>query len=290
MTPRWFLLNSCLILFTYTLVAHKPGRSSNMQAHLQEHKMLLNRLFKKIDTNNDNFLDKAELLRVANHMDTLQLQDNVEHEFDSLDHNMDDLISIDECIHNHFDRKLTEEDAERILNGKYTKSETEFWIQRTIGKFRQADQDKDGYLSHNELKYYLHPEAYIEMKELLINETLQDHDKNANGLIEIEEFNSRGPESSLFDESVRPPNSADGIDMFNGPLDKDGDGTLDREEIWKWISMLESKYHLQEVEHMLSQVDDNRDGKISFEEVKKHDYKIMDSPITGHGRLYKDEL
>ena len=80
------------------------------------------------------------------------------------------------------------------------------------------------------------------------------------------------------------------MDTFKGPIDKNRDGTLDREEIWKWISMEESRYHLDEVEHMLGEVDDNKDGKISFEEVRKHDYKIMDSPITGHGRLYRDEL
>ena len=78
------------------------------------------------------------------------------------------------------------------------------------------------------------------------------------------------------------------MDMFTGPLDKDRDGTLNRDEIWKWISMEESRYHAEEVDHILSEADDNRDGRISFEEVKNHDYKIMDSPVTGYGRLFRD--
>ena len=130
------LLLSVLILSThdYTL-AHKR---SNMQAHLQEHLMLLTRLFNRIDNNNDNFLDKNELLAVASRMDSLHLEDNVEREFDSLDHDADDLVSIEECMHNHFDKKVTPQDIERIETEerKYTKSETEFWMLRSIRKFR----------------------------------------------------------------------------------------------------------------------------------------------------------
>ena len=52
--------------------------------------------------------------------------------------------------------------------------------------------------------------------------------------------------------------------------------------------MEETRYHEEEVDHILSEADDNRDGKISFEEVKNHDYKLMDSPVTGYGRLFRD--
>ena len=100
--------------------------------------MLLTRLFNRIDSNNDNFLDKNELLAVASRMDSLHLEDNVEREFDSLDHDADDLVSIEECMHNHFDKKVTPQDIERIEieERKYTKSETEFWMLRSIRKFR----------------------------------------------------------------------------------------------------------------------------------------------------------
>ena len=100
--------------------------------------MLLTKLFNRIDSNNDNFMDKNELLVVASQMDTLHLEDSVEHEFDSLDHDADDLISIEECMQNHFDRKVTPQDIQRIEveERKYTKSETEFWMQRSIRKFR----------------------------------------------------------------------------------------------------------------------------------------------------------
>lgn len=66
-------------------------------------------------------------------------------------------------------------------------------------RFRQADQNKDGYLSRSELKFFLHPEAYTEMKEVLVNETLEDHDMNRNGVIELEELKARG-NTALFDE------------------------------------------------------------------------------------------
>ena len=64
---------------------------------------------------------------------------------------------------------------------------------------RQADQNKDGYLSKSELKYFLHPESYVEMMEVLVNETLEDHDMNGNGVIELEELKARG-NTALFDE------------------------------------------------------------------------------------------
>ena len=112
------------------------GSSPSMQKHLQEHLKLLTRMFIRIDRDSDNFLDRNELLVVASEMDTLHLEDNVEQEFDSLDHDLDNLVSIEESVYNYFDKNITEGDIHRIEDGVYSKTQTEFWIKRSIRKFR----------------------------------------------------------------------------------------------------------------------------------------------------------
>ena len=112
------------------------GSSPSMQKHLQEHLTLLTRLFVRIDRNSDNFLDRQELLEIATEMDTLHLEDNVQQEFDSLDHDLDSLVSVEECVHNYFDKNISERDVERIEKGNFSNSQTDFWIKRSIRKFR----------------------------------------------------------------------------------------------------------------------------------------------------------
>ena len=107
-----------------------------MEEHLRAHIKQLEMVFEKIDANKDNFLDREEMIAVAGEMDRLHLSDDVEHEFLSLDHDGDKLVSVEECMFNHFDKNVTGEEVKSIENGKFSKEDSEFWMKRSIKKFR----------------------------------------------------------------------------------------------------------------------------------------------------------
>ena len=133
------------LLVVITLLLSVPlanGSNPTMQKHLQEHLKLLTRMFERIDRNSDNFLERNELLEVAAEMETLHLEDNVEQEFESLDHDLDNQVSVEECVYNYFDKNVTERDIKRVEEGSFSNSQTDFWMKRNIRKFRYYSHSK----------------------------------------------------------------------------------------------------------------------------------------------------
>ena len=61
-------------------------------------------------------------------------------------------------------------------------------LSRDERRFKQADQDKKGYLNKDDLTAFLHPEEYDHMKEMVIIETIEDIDKDKDGKISLAEY------------------------------------------------------------------------------------------------------
>lgn len=55
-------------------------------------------------------------------------------------------------------------------------------------RFDAADLDKDGALKKDEFVAYLYPADFPHMHDVEMERTLQDHDKNKDGIITKEEF------------------------------------------------------------------------------------------------------
>ena len=51
-----------------------------------------------------------------------------------------------------------------------------------------ADVDKDNKLTKEEYTAFLHPEEYDHMKDVVVDETLEDIDKDGDGFVSIEEY------------------------------------------------------------------------------------------------------
>ena len=61
-------------------------------------------------------------------------------------------------------------------------------ITRDERRFKQADTDSDGKLSREQFASFLHPESDDNMKPLVVQETLEDIDKDKDGSISIDEY------------------------------------------------------------------------------------------------------
>ena len=51
-----------------------------------------------------------------------------------------------------------------------------------------ADSNKDGKLDKHEFARFLHPEDYENMREIIIDEALQDMDKDRDGYVTEQEY------------------------------------------------------------------------------------------------------
>ena len=61
-------------------------------------------------------------------------------------------------------------------------------LRREQTRWKAADGDGDGRLSQLEFVALVHPELFAHMEKTLVEETLEDMDKNHNGRIERDEF------------------------------------------------------------------------------------------------------
>ena len=52
-------------------------------------------------------------------------------------------------------------------------------------RWHTADEDKDGTLNKLEFKHFLHPEESDHMRDIVVSETLDDIDKDGDGLISL---------------------------------------------------------------------------------------------------------
>ena len=52
-------------------------------------------------------------------------------------------------------------------------------------RWQAADENNDGNLDKLEFKHFLHPEESHHMRDVVINETISDLDKNGDGLISL---------------------------------------------------------------------------------------------------------
>ena len=73
--------------------------------------------------------------------------------------------------------------------------------------------------------------------------------------------------------------------------DLDRDGQLNKEEIRKWVLPDNTEAAKEEAQHLIDRADDDKDGKLSLDEILEHHDDFVGSQATNYGAyLPKDEL
>lgn len=61
-------------------------------------------------------------------------------------------------------------------------------LKRDKRRWAMADVDKDNKITKEEYTAFLHPEEYDHMKDVVVDETLEDIDKDGDGSVSIDEY------------------------------------------------------------------------------------------------------
>lgn len=61
-------------------------------------------------------------------------------------------------------------------------------VTRDEKRFKKADKNNDGMLDKDEFVSFLHPENDESMKDIVVDETMEDIDKDKDGFISLEEY------------------------------------------------------------------------------------------------------
>ena len=92
-----------------------------------------------------------------------------------------------------------------------------------------ADEDKDTFLVKTEFQNFLHPEDAPHMRDIVVQETLEDIDKDGDGQISIDEYIGdmyRGDDGENEPDWVKSER-----EQFQEFRDKNKDGHMDLEEV-----------------------------------------------------------
>uniref|UniRef100_A0A915IKQ1 Reticulocalbin-3 n=1 Tax=Romanomermis culicivorax TaxID=13658 RepID=A0A915IKQ1_ROMCU len=265
--------------------AEKVSKMSPEEGHKR-----LRALAKRMDENNDQFVDKDELLKYVSKILTKIDQEEAEETFEDSDSDSDNFVTWKE--HKDFSDSEKDEDDEenqKLLNDDQT-------------YFQAADQNRDGKLNKEEYMAFKNPESNPRMHNILINNALKDKDKNSDGYIDLDEYLAdKAPPSSNVKPSLCP--YAGNRDeewlttekfKFNEEYDQNKDGKLDRMEMKRWLVPDHQETAKEEAEHLMEEADKNRDEKLSYDEIASEYDLFASSEATNYGAdletIHRDEL
>ncbi|TRY59957.1 hypothetical protein DNTS_017615, partial [Danionella cerebrum] len=244
----------------------------------EESKEKLGKIVDKIDTDKDGFVSHSELHHWIKHRQTRYIQDNVDKHWKDYDENKDGKIGWLEYKNTTYGYYL---DAE--FDDVEDKASYKSMLARDERRFKSADRDGDGIATREEFTAFLHPEEFDYMKDIVIQETIEDIDKNGDGKIDLQEYigDMFTPEAG----EKEPDWVTTEKKQFSEFRDTNKDGFLDATEVSNWILPTEVDHADNEARHLIHETDKDNDGRLSISEIMDKLDFIKVSTITDFGSL-----
>lgn len=248
----------------------------------EESKERLGKLFHKVDEDGDGLVTEEEMKAWILHTQNRYLMKDVETQMQQVDLDKNGYIDWDEYLKATYGFMEDEADKESEDMKRFKEM-----LKRDQRRFSKADKNGDKKLSTDEFAAFLHPESHGEMSSLVIEETLEDIDKDKDGFISLEEYiGDLYPESDRQD-GKEPEWVTNEIKQFKEFRDKNGDGKMDQDEVKDWILPADYDHISSEAKHLISESDVNKDGKISKEEMVNKFDLFVGSQATDFGEALK---
>ncbi|XP_051572727.1 reticulocalbin-1-like [Myxocyprinus asiaticus] len=242
----------------------------------EESKERLGRIVDRIDTDKDGFISHAELHHWIKHRQRRYIEENVDKHWKEYDQNKDGKIAWTEYKNTTYGFYTDEE-----FNDVEDKVSYKAMLTRDERRFKSADRDGDGLATREEFTAFLHPEEFDHMKDIVIQETIEDIDKNGDGKINLQEY--IGDMFSAEDGESEPDWVTTEKKHFSEFRDINKDGFLDASEVVQWILPGEVDHADNEARHLIHETDKNNDDKITKKEILANWNMFVGSQATNYG-------
>uniref|UniRef100_A0A0F7ZDF3 Calumenin-like protein n=1 Tax=Crotalus adamanteus TaxID=8729 RepID=A0A0F7ZDF3_CROAD len=240
----------------------------------EESKERLGAMVGKIDTDKDGFVTEGELKDWIKKAQKKYVYENVARQWQEYDLDQDGLISWAEYRNVTYGTYLDDPDPDDGFNYKQM-------MVRDERRFKMADKDGDLIATKEEFTAFLHPEEYDYMKDIVVQETMEDIDKNGDGFINLEEY--IGDMYSHDGDTEEPEWVKTEREQFVEFRDKNHDGKMDKEETKDWILPSDYDHAEAEARHLVYESDKDKDGKLTREEVVDKYDLFVGSQATDFG-------
>ncbi|KFM77593.1 Calumenin-A, partial [Stegodyphus mimosarum] len=242
----------------------------------EESKERLAKIVDKIDKNEDGFVTELELKDWIKYTQKKYILDDVDRQWAAL--NVDKKENIDwdsykKATYSFIDEEHNEDDENDIKTYKEM-------MKRDKRRWAAADKNSDNQLSKEEFTDFLHPEEATHMQDIVIIETLEDIDKDGDGKLSLQEYIGDMYSGGEDDEPDWVKNEKE---QFSAYRDKNNDGFMDKDEVKEWILPSDYDHSEAEAKHLIFEADDNKDKKLTKEEILNNYDLFVGSQATDFG-------
>jgi Ca2+-binding EF-hand superfamily protein len=241
----------------------------------EESQKRLGLLFVQIDSNGDNRLTPDELRNWMKHVQNEYIVSDTEKQWTDIKPYDAPFMTWGEYVNYTYGSDKDEEEMSSIS--------------RDERRWQLADTDGDMVLTKDEYTNFLHPEEAGHMKESVIQETLDEVDKDNDGFVSLEEYMNDVTDANDEDDEDGVGWSKEDEDEFRNELDQDGDGRLDRDELYNWIVPGDYDHIAEETKHLFEEADENKDGFLSSKEVTDNYELFVGSQATDYGNVLRHQ-
>lgn len=237
----------------------------------------------KIDTNKDGFVDLSELKAWIQFTQRRYIDDDVQRQWKSHNPENNDTIHWDVYRTNvyGFMDEMDPTDFEREDNGFSYKA----MLTRDRRRWSVSDRDGDDALTKTEFTDFLHPEESPYMRDVVVAETVEDIDKDNDGKVSVEEYIG-DMYRATDDEADEPDWVKHERETFKTFRDKDGDGSLNNDEVKDWIIPQDFDHAEAESKHLIYEADSDSDEKLTKEEILNKYDVFVGSQATDFGEFH----
>ncbi|NXR70445.1 RCN2 protein, partial [Rhadina sibilatrix] len=250
-----------------------------------EQQRRLRNIVKKIDADADGLLSEDELSSWIQQSFKHYVTQEAKQHFSDYDKDGDGLVSWKEYNLQMYDRVI-DFDEDTVLEDQEEESFRQLHLKEKK-RFEKANRDDVPALNVDEYIAFEHPEEVEYMTDFVIQEALEEHDKDGDGFVSLEEFLGdyrRDPTAREDPEWILVEK-----DRFVNDYDKDHDGKLSPKELLSWIVPNNQGIAQEEALHLIEEMDLNDDKKLSEAEILKNQDLFLNSEATDYGRQLHDE-
>jgi Ca2+-binding EF-hand superfamily protein len=141
----------------------------------------------KIDASRDGYVTEKELEDWVRHVANRYIMDDVMRQWAHYDADQNDYVTWEEFRDATFGDHPDDSEMYDSHRGLTYRD----MISRDVKRFAAADLDGDKQLTKDELADFLHPEDAPHMQDIVLDETLEDMDKNGDGYVTLKEYVGR---------------------------------------------------------------------------------------------------
>ncbi|XP_042858427.1 calumenin-like [Penaeus japonicus] len=245
----------------------------------EESKERLGKIVDKIDIDHDSFITEVELKQWIDYTQKRYINDDVKRQWNANNPENTETLHWDDYKNmvygfmDNMDPGELDDDEEGMSYAEMLKRDQRRW--------EVADTDNDNALSLDEFTNFLHPEESDRMRAIVVQETMEDIDKDKDGKISLAEY--IGDMYHGDDDEFEPSWVSNEREQFREFRDKNGDGYLDEEEVQGWIIPPDYNHADAEAKHLIYEADENADKMLTKEEILNKYDVFVGSQATDFG-------